>query len=393
MSQFTWVVKASKLCNMRCSYCYEFDELGNRERMSFETWEDVFVSLAETMGAAEARQREYAPDTPPRPSRGLIVIHGGEPSLLPTDYLETVFAMRERLLGPDFPIDFALQSNLLSVSDEFIALLKRWKVKVGFSFDVVPGVRVSVGGRETEARVVANLDRMMDADIVSGGIAVIAKHTSREIPRVYRFFAERKLWMRALPLFQGAPESLSYAYEVPNDAIISALCQLFDLWLEDGAPITVEPLTGYLRVAVLKLIGARGRVFDPTGVGYPVYHVNTNGDLYHVPESYVPEKCLGNVRERSVSKLLTTARYDESVKRTCTILAKHCTDCRYAGPCHGEPLLNSSQPGDFEGRCAVGYPVLDYIERRLREVGMTRGELLGILGNVAGEQRPELVAS
>jgi len=31
-----FVMKVSKLCNLRCTYCYEYDELANRERMSLD---------------------------------------------------------------------------------------------------------------------------------------------------------------------------------------------------------------------------------------------------------------------------------------------------------------------------------------------------------------------
>jgi uncharacterized protein len=393
VSRFTWVVKASKLCNMRCQYCYEYEELANRERMSLETWSDLYASLGDAIAEADEWQDEHLTEEARRPSGGLIVIHGGEPSLLPVDYLEEVFAMRERVLGADHRIQFAIQSNLLSVSDAFIDLVRRWDVRVGFSFDVVPGVRVALGGKETETKVVANLERMQAANVISGGISVIARHTAREIPRVYRFFAERKLWMRALPLFQGAPESLAHAYEVPNAGLVDALCQLFDVWLEYGATIPIEPLSTYLRAVVLRMVGARGAPFDPSLLGYSVYHVNTNGDLYHVPESYVPEMCLGNVRERSIRKLRRTARYAASLARTKAVLDGHCSGCKFSGPCHGDPLLNSHQSGDHQGRCSVGYPVLEFIEKRLRESGLNRRELLGILEGIATQTTPELVAS
>jgi uncharacterized protein len=43
----TWVVKLSKLCNMRCSYCYEWNELGNPARMSPELWRQVLQAAVD----------------------------------------------------------------------------------------------------------------------------------------------------------------------------------------------------------------------------------------------------------------------------------------------------------------------------------------------------------
>ena len=43
-----------------------------------------------------------------------------------------------------------MQTNLYRISDEQIALLKAEKIELGVSCDVVGGVRLSLGNRETE---------------------------------------------------------------------------------------------------------------------------------------------------------------------------------------------------------------------------------------------------
>jgi uncharacterized protein len=64
-----FVMKISKLCNLRCTYCYEYDELGMRDRMALEDVESFIAGLA-----------AHQPTGGWPPLR--FVLHSGEPTLL-----------------------------------------------------------------------------------------------------------------------------------------------------------------------------------------------------------------------------------------------------------------------------------------------------------------------
>jgi sulfatase maturation enzyme AslB (radical SAM superfamily) len=42
-----FVLKISKLCNLRCTYCSEYDELGRKERMPLDALEFFVQSVSE----------------------------------------------------------------------------------------------------------------------------------------------------------------------------------------------------------------------------------------------------------------------------------------------------------------------------------------------------------
>jgi uncharacterized protein len=48
-----WIIKISKFCNLRCDYCYEMPELGNRARMS----RDEIVAMFQNMAHLRERGR------------------------------------------------------------------------------------------------------------------------------------------------------------------------------------------------------------------------------------------------------------------------------------------------------------------------------------------------
>ena len=146
-----WVIKASKFCNLRCKYCYEWNELAKHERMSLSLWARILDTIR-TLN--ERTEQEMGSDL-----TDIIVWHGGEPTALPNDYLEDVIRLqREKLPRSWFEsgrIKNRIQTNLYSLSDYKLEFLKRNDFGIGVSFDVVPGARLDTRGAPTEERVLA----------------------------------------------------------------------------------------------------------------------------------------------------------------------------------------------------------------------------------------------
>jgi uncharacterized protein len=93
-----WVVKASKLCNLRCRYCYEWESLGDAQRLTLAQWERIFAAAAEFARLKAARNPGCEIET-------RIIWHGGEPLLLGAEYIDSVIALQRRIFGnqPEVP--------------------------------------------------------------------------------------------------------------------------------------------------------------------------------------------------------------------------------------------------------------------------------------------------
>ena len=81
MRTMEWEIKMSKLCNLRCTYCYEFEELDDRRRISLDGWRSILES-------ARWYQHELELQHPDEEITTRFVWHGGEPSMLPLGYFE-----------------------------------------------------------------------------------------------------------------------------------------------------------------------------------------------------------------------------------------------------------------------------------------------------------------
>ena len=91
------VLKLSKLCNLRCEYCYEYEELAMKDQIPLDRF-DVFIR-----GLAGFHQEFYRDRESKTPLT--FVFHGGEPFLNKPDYLRSILeTLRKHLLPPGCPM-------------------------------------------------------------------------------------------------------------------------------------------------------------------------------------------------------------------------------------------------------------------------------------------------
>jgi uncharacterized protein len=375
----TWVVKTSKLCNLRCSYCYEWDELDNPTRMSRRTWLKLLDAVAEYHDLIRAQGRS------PRTS---LVLHGGEPLVMPQSelsWLATTFTDRfgDRTRSGEFRL--GVQTNLFRLTDDHITLFREHRISVGVSFDGVPGVRANLNGLHTEDRVRNNMGRLAQAGVPFGLITVLAAHTAPYLEQVYEWVVRQQLPWRVLPLFDGPESRDDRRFAIDQSELVATMCRLFERWFNDGASHPLDPLSEYLQTAVKHLVGIRPRLYDRAVDGDGVFVVNLDGRLYRVVDGYDVSLALGSVAEQSMADLLQSSAYIQSLSRDVTERARYCIECQFAGPCAGWHIYEARQTGDHQGRCPLAYPVIAHIQERLLALGYDRGRLLHMTDQILAE--------
>jgi uncharacterized protein len=363
-----WVIEASTFCNLRCAYCYQWDGLADQRRMPLELWRKVLRAACDYHLLQEARQGA--------PMSTRLIWHGGEPLALPLGYLERTFQLKEEAvaaagIAPE-RVTTAMQTNLFAVSDAAIDLLRRYRVGFGVSFDVVRGMRLSVRGKTSEDRVLANFDRLRDAGLRCGAITVLAKHTCGMICDVFDFWAERGVSFRVLPLFAGPASRDTERFAVDETALVDALCRLFRHWMRSSTSrsITVAPLDEWLVNVVRSLIEWTPRAYDRRRDGESVIVVRPDGRLFQVAEVGDQALSLGNLAGQTMAAVLAGDPYRGSLDRSEAVTRRCCTGCRYRGGCDGWPAHTAPVAPPDHGRCHVAYRVQEYIERYLRHADL-----------------------
>ena len=196
-----WQVKASTLCNLRCKYCYEWDRLADRRRMSLDQWRLIIE--------AAARYRDIRRDRHGVEQRTFFAWHGGEASLLPVDYVEDVLDLQVDILGEE-PLDTGayvngIQTNLFRRNDT-LDLMAELGFLLSVSLDYKSGARVDGAGRDAEPAIMENLEGLLREGATCGVAMVLGRHNHEHVIEIHDHL-ERigASWLRFIAMY--APPS------------------------------------------------------------------------------------------------------------------------------------------------------------------------------------------
>jgi len=384
-----FIIKVSKFCNLRCTYCYEYPELGDKTTMSHEQLDRMYTHIADYYASLD------------EPTTVKFIWHGGEPLLLDPEVYWTTFARQREIFGP-IRVENVVQTNLTMLDDERLRLLKEGFNGVGVSLDLFGGLRVNLAGKDSQDRVLANLDRLRKADVRFGGITVLSRKNAGHIKSIFRFYERLGASFRLLPLFAGAYPDQHAGYEISAKETLEALCTVVDLWLQSDKNLTIAPVTDHIRSVIRYLTPGMPSVFYSRRAWETAVVVNTRGEAYADAEAYDPDYSYGNIFTTPLRELFASANRKKSLEASELRMAASCAKCPYFGACSGytkgeyvESFADSPRVGDIL-LCTVERGLLQYIEKRLRETGLygdpTRADLDRLRAERLTAEEPALQA-
>ncbi len=360
-----FVLKVSKFCNLRCQYCYEFEQLGSREQMSASDLDRFYRHV-------EAWYREL--DTPTVLD---FVWHGGEPLLKRPSYFEDTFAQQCEIFGRDALIRNTIQTNLTVLDQPRIELLHKFD-RVGVSIDLYGELRTNLGGRDSVRTVLQNMDRLHANGIDFGCITVLSARNAPSIRKIVRFYHRLGVRsVRLLPLIDGANADQHQTFDMTPSEVLNTLQEAFEEVVALDSDLLIEPLAGYIRQV------AHHHIADATPIVYdkadwePVLLVDTNGDVYSYGNAYDTEFRHGNVFSTPMTEILQSPGHQLAINTAAARMAAVCDSCRFFGSCSGYPIAEEAPLQQRSGQplaCNVDRPMLEYVERRLRELGEAGSE-------------------
>lgn len=250
------IIKLVERCNLKCSYCYYYTD-ENSEVYDRPSLMSVGV-LDDLLGYIEGAIAE----APVR--RVVFGFHGGEPTLAKADKVRAFCRTARQRLEDSVEVLFALQTNGVFVSKEWLALIEEERIGVGISVDGPQGVhdryRMDHRDRGSYSRVVATLKDLLPLD-ASGRIRLTALAVMGEdfagLP-FYRHLVE-DLGLRHLKLLFTDRTNESPLLETELDRLGEMLCDMFDYWLMHHAgQVDVTLFDSAVRTILASKYGLRG---------------------------------------------------------------------------------------------------------------------------------------
>ncbi len=359
------VMKLSKLCNLRCTYCYEYDELSHKEQMPLDGIEFFFKSVAEYV---LSRNHPIPID---------LVLHGGEPLLLPPDYLRAVCTLRDKYFGANgIAHTTAVQSNLFQISDKKIDLLEELNISLGISLDVFGEQRVDIAGRVSQEKVLDNLQRLLDRNFPIGGIVVLHALNINKAVNIYEFYNKLGITFRFLPIFSqhNPPERMAHLM-LSFEAIVAAFQKVAKAQFAAPSRIEVLPLKNYFEAAVRYLAGHDIGVFIPSEHEW-VLIINTNGDTYSHGDPYSAAGYMGNIFQQSLAEIFTSKAYANATKIRME-RGETCRRCQFDRKCNQIDIVEAIPSERFYDeagvmQCSVAKPMIQFMVDEIQRSPQTQ---------------------
>jgi len=325
------ILKVAGRCNIDCSYCYMYSR-------GSDYWKSVDRVISPgTVKEFSLRAKDFLDKYGGRIN---VALHGGEPLIVGAKRLgEIVSTIQDTTQGR---VDFSIQTNGVSVDDDWLRWFAKNNVLVGVSLDgpavVNDANRKTKNGRGTHHIVAKSVRKLVLASeqrrIRFGGlISVIDPHQDPLV--MYNHFT-RELGVRSFNLLLPDADHDTYSKYYPNTPIRmfgDYLCQMYDIWIDDRD----RPNIPILRDALAVSVGRRSGT-EQFGSGIsPAVIVETNGSIQ--PHDVLRINNHGNqytlnVASNQLTDILDDPIYVEAIKEDRDRCTK-CANCPVWDMCLG----------------------------------------------------------
>jgi uncharacterized protein len=354
------IVKATRLCNLRCTYCHDW-RAGPGQTMSFDV-------LARTVAAA---LRDPSHD------RVTFLWHGGEPSVLPLDFFRRALVVQSRYARAGQAVRNVLQTNGTRLTDDWARFLRDSEFQVGISIDGPPELhdrrRVHRSGRGSSDEVLQGIATLRSHGVPFGVLVVVDDDVLALGPdAVFDFMLENGI--RSYGFNAVCPDNHPDApagtpatpYTTPAQ-MGAFLAGLYDRWLRHGDPT----------IRIRELDGIRARVHGTEAVPCQLrgdclgdyFIVEPDGEVAHC-DLFLgdPAYRLGNVRDATFA-MMRAGEAMAALRRKRAAELAAMAGCPEFGVCNGwcphETYLSQRHdPMHRSGCCG-----LDGLIRHVREAG------------------------
>lgn len=361
-------------CEHSCHYCQVSRRTSNR--IEFDMGSDIAVAAIDRVFES--------------PSDSLkIEFQGGEP-LLNFELIE--FVVRQatsRAHSEGRRVDFVIASNLALLDDRIIEFAREFNVYFSTSLDGPQDLhnkaRPRPGGDSYERAVagIARIQRELGRDRVSALMTTGTESLKqgKSIIDLYVSLGLREIFLRQMSPFGFAARRGRYRRSGGTKWIYFYLGGL-DYIIElnrSGNQLAELTAASYLRKMLRNDIGGYVDLMSPTGAGLATLVYNYDGDVYMSDEGRMLREmgdksfCLGDVRAKSFSQLLSHPTLQRAVSDSFTWSSTSCHRCAFEPFCGADPVYHQATQSRFAGYkpisdfCGRTKAIVPELMRRYRE--------------------------
>ena len=318
---------SSSHCNMRCKYCFYFDEVSHRETESFGFMNE------QTMQSVIDKSLDYVTHS------CVFAFQGGEPTVIGLPYFKQFVEYVKEKNTKKVGVQYAIQTNGFVIDEEWAAFFHENNFLVGLSMDgdkdTHDRYRIDTAQQGTYSKVL-KASQLFDKHKVEYNIlSVVTKPMAKAIQKNYRFFMRNDfVWQQYIPCIDPIGEDRgSKEYSLTPELYATFLKQSFDLWYRDikkGNMVSIryfDNLVGMMLGNPPESCGMAGRCTNQ-------YVVEANGQVYPCDFYMMDEYVLGNICTQSLGEIDEKRKEIGFIEKSLKI-EESCKQCQWLPICRG----------------------------------------------------------
>lgn len=320
------------ICNLDCKYCYFL----SKERL----YPDSDFRMSENLLEEYTRQYIQSQHT----TEVTFAWQGGEPTLMGLDFYKQAVSYQQKHKKPNMRIANSLQTNAVTLDDDWCAFFKANNFLLGVSLDgpqaLHDAYRVDKGGAPTFERVMAGI-RLLQKYEVDFNILITVHAANADYPlEIYRFLRDEvgTQFMQFIPIVERANETgYQEGSDVTERSVTAGqyghfLNTMFDEWVRhDVGRIFVQIFD--VSLAAWTGNNAGLCIFEETcGHALALEH---NGDVYSCDHYVEPDYKVGNLIDIPLSDIVVSDKQIDFGLAKRETLPQYCLDCEVRFACNG----------------------------------------------------------
>ncbi len=342
------VIKTVERCNIRCTYCYFFNDPLENYRfhppyISQSTIKDIAQYIKKGCIDLEI-------------SHVSIAFHGGEPLMQKKQAFDLMCDTFTKTISPHAQLNFVLQTNGMLIDENWVELFDKYSVSLGISIDGLKSYhdkyRLDKKGAGTYEKVISKLNFAIQHPKINqrdgvGTLTVINPEYSAK--KIYRHFVD-DLHLKIMDFI--LPD---HTHDNPPSHPIAVyglyLQELFKEWVQDDNPqISIrffKSIIGFFLSQTTRIYGV-GKHTDTL----PVIAISSNGDIRPTDELLsTGAEFMNTTLSASVHSLKETIEHDSFsyVAEQIMTLPTACQNCEWKEVCSGGTIATRySQKANFD---------------------------------------------
>ena len=319
-----FIVKLTNCCNLRCKYC---SETAADDGMFLSP--AVLYKLIDELPDVLSKLKEKKID---------FLWHGGEPMLYNKNDLSKIMDYALETLAPQYEVNFIMQSNITLLDEEWLNIIKKYKIGVGVSLDgyreLHDANRVDADGKGTFATVIKNLHILQQNDFHPGMLMVLNTEDKIDVDLLFDFIKKEKLHPKIHPVIPvGRAMGMNNVLEIETN-YLNILERLWERNMDEECPIDINPLSEIIMAIIGQHELSECSYSGTCGIGMICLYYDGNiGFCGRHDEKFSLR--YGNLNEHTLWELYTSANAEKIRQRQEYLQSNDCKDCAEWKYCRG----------------------------------------------------------